>query len=198
MVQTSSDGITPDFAVLNDFDLAAIMEPGEEFPSKVGFERTGTMPFMAVDLLLQDTGMIKGLYAHDLESMIWCMVWYLEPQPDWTHGCMKKVGTLKLAAALLFKVKELSEWAVDNDAEGLWGSVIRILKEWIMSRPDEVEGTEATNNFTDHDHLRLFDKHMPYPKRAGKGGWDSRWTGWKLPNGDVAAVTETWKNKGKN
>jgi hypothetical protein len=88
MVQTSSDGITPDFAVLDDFDLAAIMEPGEESPSKVGFERTGTMPFMAVDLLLQDTGMIKRLYAHDLELMICCMVWYLEPQPDcsWTHG----------------------------------------------------------------------------------------------------------------
>jgi hypothetical protein len=71
---------------------------------------------------------------------------------------MEKVGTSKLAAAFHFKVKEPSEWAVDNDVEGLWGSVIRILKEWIMSRPDEVEGTEATNIFTDHDHLRLFDK----------------------------------------
>ena len=118
--------------------------------------------------------MIKGLYTHDLESMIWCMVWYLEPQPDWTHGWMEKVGTLKLAAALLFKVKEPSEWAIDNDAEGLWTSVIGILKAWIMSRPDEVEWSEVTNNFTDHDHLRLFDKYMPYPKRLGKGDWDSR------------------------
>jgi hypothetical protein len=43
------------------------MEPGEESPSEVGFERMGTMPYMAVDLLLQDTGMIKHrLYAHDL------------------------------------------------------------------------------------------------------------------------------------
>jgi hypothetical protein len=202
MVRISSDGATH-FAILNDFDLAAIMEPGAVSPSKVGFERTGTKPFMAVDLLIKNDGMIKRLYAHDLESMIWCMVWYLEPQPNWTHGSMEEVGDRKLAATLRFKAKEPSEWAIDNDAEGLWASVIRILKAWIMSRPDEVEGSEAINSFDNHDHLRLFDQHMPYPKRPGKEDWDSRWMGWKLFTGDadvVNAITETGKNKleGKN
>ena len=38
------------YGVLNDFDLAAIMAVGERTPKKQGFERTGTLPFMALDL----------------------------------------------------------------------------------------------------------------------------------------------------
>lgn len=37
--------------VLNDFDLAAIMKYGSRSPDKKGWERTGTLPFMALDLL---------------------------------------------------------------------------------------------------------------------------------------------------
>jgi hypothetical protein len=38
--------------VVNDFDLATIMTPGQASPTtKQGFERTGTKPFMAILLL---------------------------------------------------------------------------------------------------------------------------------------------------
>jgi hypothetical protein len=59
--------------VLNDYDLSSLAnEPGPR-----GNERTGTVPFMARDLLTEEgqRGEIKHLYRHDLESFIWCFAW---------------------------------------------------------------------------------------------------------------------------
>jgi hypothetical protein len=59
--------------VLNDYDLSSLAdEPGPR-----GNERTGTVPFMALDLLTEKgkRGEIKHLYRHDLESFIWCFAW---------------------------------------------------------------------------------------------------------------------------
>ncbi|KAG0706490.1 hypothetical protein DFH29DRAFT_845929 [Suillus ampliporus] len=59
--------------VLNDYDLSSLaIALGPE-----GNERTGTVPFMALDLLSQkgQAGEVKHLYRHDLESFIWVLVW---------------------------------------------------------------------------------------------------------------------------
>ncbi|KAI6031018.1 hypothetical protein EDC04DRAFT_2898301 [Pisolithus marmoratus] len=57
--------------VLDDVDLSSI----EEGPS--GTERTGTVPFMATDLLedRELEGEIKHVYEHDAESFIWVLTW---------------------------------------------------------------------------------------------------------------------------
>ena len=160
MVRSSGDDATH-FAVLNDFDLAALMEPGDESPSKVGFEKTGTKPFMAVDLLLRNDKNPKRLYTHDLEAMIWCMLWFLEPHPEWTHGSMEAVGRDKIATSFLLAPNDPSDWAID------------ILKAWITSRPAAVKMAEpVTECLTNHDHLLLFNAHMPYPIRPKKEEWD--------------------------
>jgi Fungal protein kinase len=59
--------------VLNDFDLAHVR--GMTRPS--GTERTGTMPFMALDLLTKDAwaGKVERLYRHDCESFAWVLLW---------------------------------------------------------------------------------------------------------------------------
>jgi hypothetical protein len=60
--------------VLNDFDLARLREqrgkPSEE-------DNTGTMPFMALDLISEEAfqGMVPHLYRHDAESFAWCLVY---------------------------------------------------------------------------------------------------------------------------
>ncbi|KAG2079136.1 hypothetical protein BDR04DRAFT_961306, partial [Suillus decipiens] len=48
--------------VLNDYDLSSFKRDG---PS--GLERTGTIPFMAIDLLTPEAiaGEVEHLYAHD-------------------------------------------------------------------------------------------------------------------------------------
>ncbi|KAG2153590.1 uncharacterized protein EDB93DRAFT_1135630 [Suillus bovinus] len=58
--------------VLNDYDLSSIKRDG---PS--GKERTGTVPFMALDLLDEDglEGKVTHLYRHDAESLVWVLVW---------------------------------------------------------------------------------------------------------------------------
>jgi len=63
--------------MLNDFDLSTIMNPGERNPNCQGLERTGTLPFMAVELLQNEgfDGKIPRRYEHELESFSWVLVW---------------------------------------------------------------------------------------------------------------------------
>ncbi|KAI6000199.1 hypothetical protein F5J12DRAFT_914380 [Pisolithus orientalis] len=86
--------------VLNDYDLSSL----ESSSNPLGNERTGTIPFMAIDLLEErgQNGDVKHQYRHDMESFIWVFLWIslqykdgtaLEPGPldSWAkvnaHGC---------------------------------------------------------------------------------------------------------------
>jgi hypothetical protein len=57
------------YAVLNDFDLAV----SADVKSTSSKQRTGTKPFMAIDLLRPDPPV--HMYRHDLESMFYVLVW---------------------------------------------------------------------------------------------------------------------------
>ncbi|EEB89019.1 hypothetical protein MPER_12938 [Moniliophthora perniciosa FA553] len=63
--------------ILNDYDLASLMDPGTEVPERQGYERTGTRPFMALELLGAEgvAGQTQRRYRHDLESFYWVLVW---------------------------------------------------------------------------------------------------------------------------
>ncbi|OAX34813.1 hypothetical protein K503DRAFT_418192 [Rhizopogon vinicolor AM-OR11-026] len=59
--------------VLNDYDLSSLADA----QGPQGNECTGTIPFMALDLLTEEgqRGEVKHLYRHDLESFVWVLVW---------------------------------------------------------------------------------------------------------------------------
>ncbi|KAH7923180.1 hypothetical protein BV22DRAFT_985391, partial [Leucogyrophana mollusca] len=59
--------------VLNDFDLATLVIG----KGPTGNQRTGTVPFMARDLLTKEglDGDITHIYRHEVESFIWVLVW---------------------------------------------------------------------------------------------------------------------------
>ncbi|KAG0699558.1 hypothetical protein DFH29DRAFT_42328 [Suillus ampliporus] len=82
-------------AVLNDYDLSSLaITPGPQ-----SNERTGTVPFMALDLLSPQgqRGQVKHLYRHDLESFMWVLVWV----------CLRyRNGVL-----LPWKTRPFDEWA---------------------------------------------------------------------------------------
>ncbi|KIK32859.1 hypothetical protein CY34DRAFT_814033 [Suillus luteus UH-Slu-Lm8-n1] len=66
------------WSVLNDFDLSSIiqiMSSTKDAPR--GLERTGTVPFMALDLLTPKAimGDVEHVYRHDAESFIWVLTW---------------------------------------------------------------------------------------------------------------------------
>jgi hypothetical protein len=71
--------IKPDamVGVLNDFDLASVMERGATSPPKIGFRRTGTPLFMSVELLGDEAlhADVPRLYRHDLESFAWVLLY---------------------------------------------------------------------------------------------------------------------------
>ncbi|KAG1741269.1 hypothetical protein EDB19DRAFT_717988 [Suillus lakei] len=100
MVYKTSDGRY--IGVLNDFDLSSTRD------SPSSQERTGTVPFMALELLMQDAieGKVKHLYQHDAESFMWVLTWIClryqngdllskgRPFDEWlrvdVHGCRKE------------------------------------------------------------------------------------------------------------
>ncbi|KAI6022952.1 hypothetical protein BKA83DRAFT_4271284 [Pisolithus microcarpus] len=69
MFKRTSDGKI--MGVLNDFDLASIED------GLTGTERTGTVPFMALELLHPEglRGQTKHAYEYDAESFIWALTW---------------------------------------------------------------------------------------------------------------------------
>ena len=75
--------------VLNDFDLVQIS--GESFE---GGRRTGTIAFMALDLLALEevSRRYTRFYRHDVESLIWVLIWvclsleYKDDIPPSLHG----------------------------------------------------------------------------------------------------------------
>ncbi len=76
--------------VLIDFDMAIVIPKGESSYPASSRHRTGTLPFMAADLLLdafdastnaKDWKPIKHLLRHDLESLFWVSFWSLMTLP---------------------------------------------------------------------------------------------------------------------
>src|ERR1700730_7139279 len=64
--------------VLNDWDLSYYCRSGLDTGCVVrGESRTGTFPFMALDLLSEEAwrGNLQRLYRHDLEGFIWILPW---------------------------------------------------------------------------------------------------------------------------
>jgi hypothetical protein len=63
--------------VLNDWDLSYYRPFPDGNGQVVGGERTGTLPFMALDLLTDKAwkGNVQRLYRHDLEGFIWILPW---------------------------------------------------------------------------------------------------------------------------
>ncbi|KAF5311620.1 hypothetical protein D9611_009467 [Ephemerocybe angulata] len=74
------------YMVLNDFDMATVMKPGDESPPKQGSGMGGTMPFMALEVLESADGSIKRLLHQELESTFWSLAWYCHREWSWNTG----------------------------------------------------------------------------------------------------------------
>ncbi|KAI0064345.1 hypothetical protein BV25DRAFT_1914541 [Artomyces pyxidatus] len=128
MVRRQHDG-TP-VGVLNDWDLAHI----QGFAPTLGtLEKTGTLPFMPLDLLKLGyfNGEKEHLYRHDLESLIWILPWTLmryryckllkhPPLAEWETPDYKfchdsKVAFLSDGANLEVDLSWASEWMLAGD-----------------------------------------------------------------------------------
>lgn len=131
--------------ILNDFDLASIMNPGERSPLRRGWERTATLPFLAIDLLEFHEGQTRRWYRHDLESFAWCLFWEMLDVPDieWTTETMENILT--------------SKRSVLSDPDG---ALDRIESQWVFGF-DFLEGWLRSWN----DYCRLLSKKWKEAQR---------------------------------
>lgn len=60
--------------ILNDYDLAAVLNDDKSLPPPSSKHRTGTAPFMAYELL-SAKGFIAHPYRNNLESCLYVLVW---------------------------------------------------------------------------------------------------------------------------
>ena len=85
------------YGVLNDWDLCRIRtDAGVQHR---GSERTGTVPFMALDLLTPEyfDGSKLPLYRHDLEGLIWILPWvFLQFEGPKIRGSTTSLGHCQL------------------------------------------------------------------------------------------------------
>ncbi|KAI6019347.1 hypothetical protein PISMIDRAFT_10731 [Pisolithus microcarpus 441] len=115
--------------LLIDFDYANILNAGKQGVSSG--DRTGTMPFMAIDLLREHTNPSKDFihtFSHDLESLIYVLVWIcvLYQAPNEIHSdhsieqtCLKQWALVKMTndiqALCDQKIGQLSSRSVLSD-----------------------------------------------------------------------------------
>jgi serine/threonine protein kinase len=107
--------------VLNDYDLSSLrITQGPQ-----GNERTGTVPFMALELLTKEgqRGEVKHSYRHDLESFMWVLPWV----------CLRyKNGNLRTSD------RPLDEWAT-KDAQTVCEKKLFFLHNFWTFKPRGVD-----------------------------------------------------------
>jgi len=87
-------GVGSPVGIVNDFDLATWIDH-----SATNKDRTGTIPFMAIDLL--DGGLDRctpRLYRHDMESFVWVLAYITVARIEYKNCAIKISPLLKVNA----------------------------------------------------------------------------------------------------
>jgi len=147
--------------VLNDFDLVQIS--GESFE---GGRRTGTIAFMALDLLALEevSRRYTRFYRHDVESLIWVLIWvclsleYNDDIPPSLHGPALHRQRDRLESwknplsSLSTRLKVLTftyQFEASNSYRRLWNlatQFIKCLNSWRGNRAKPVDDADDTED----------------------------------------------------
>ncbi|KAH6904258.1 hypothetical protein BKA70DRAFT_1226910 [Coprinopsis sp. MPI-PUGE-AT-0042] len=148
-------------AILIDFDHAVIMQPGCRTPPNL--DRVGTRPFIALDLGRTPETRLERKYHHDLESLLWCMVWYCQEQPEWTTGSFRDILGAKSAWMRLTDFSTVPS-DIREGASGLWDPITKALLDWI-SIDFRFPGNPEPK--TDRGWTEVIHKQFPCPSELG-------------------------------
>ena len=163
------------------------MTPGQACPTKQGFERTGTKPFMALELLRASVGqVVQRRWAHDLESVIWCLVWYViegRPPGNWRLGTYQQVGAAKAEWIRYEAVAEKLPDYYRTGTEHLWAALADAVFDWHL-RQDLVARERLP--YSDKANIEVIKGHFPCPKRPEGEEWD--WMEFGVKQEDIREV----------
>ncbi|TEB26832.1 hypothetical protein FA13DRAFT_1816652 [Coprinellus micaceus] len=153
------------YMVLNDFDLASAMNPGNKFPQKKEFgEWTGTKPLMGLELLQHNYGNIERVCRHDLESIIWVLVWLCRKDPAWYSDTHENVFVSKLSIP--------SQMPNDTEKknEALWQPVTKVVRTW-MVRWGNASMDGQLDGLSENDVLDAVNEGFPCPEEYKEWDW---------------------------
>ena len=160
--------------VLNDFDLSYQMTDESPSPNNpTSHQRTGTLPFMAVDLL-GDEPPLQG-YRHDLESFFWVILLHISQHQatevgksrlnfDWLFGdrvqnqlVKLKIIQGKLTPDILPAFKPLQPWITNLQKMFLQG-IFKVGMQSICSEPDfDLESSGGCITFEIFENIIMAD-----------------------------------------
>ena len=143
--------------VLSDYDLSSM----KSVPS--GRERTGTVPFMALELLIAEAiqGDIEYLYQHDAESFIWVLTWVslrcdggklLDEGPgrqfdEWLTVNAK--GCRESKSDFLFRVQRHVPIDPPSSHQYNWQIALSCLRAFFSSQGKDIEGQDVFRDWLD-------------------------------------------------
>jgi len=136
------DKLNENRGILNDYDLAHLAE--RDRPS--GFGRTGTMPFMALDLLAYKAwkGEIEQRYRHDCESFAWVLLWICCRYEDGKEIPNAPLSELitddynRCYGAKLGVIGELKQIAPTPSYKEYWDVSVKLVNEFFKDQSDRV------------------------------------------------------------
>jgi hypothetical protein len=136
---------------------------------------------MAITLLEAEPGeVIQRQWNHDLESVIWCLVWYvLLGTPDWREGTYSQVGALKRTWVAHARRKGLRT-EHRTGTEHLWTPLTKAAYKWNQRQDDVANGY---SEYSDKTNMELIHSFLPCPKRPDGEEWD--WMDFKLKEEDI-------------
>ncbi|KAF8316447.1 uncharacterized protein EI90DRAFT_3134442 [Cantharellus anzutake] len=166
--------------VLVDFDLARLGKQKE----LSGKDNTGTMPFMALDLLSEKAiiGSVLRLYQHDSESFAWCLIYIcicmdkgdddeiLTISPRLLSSWFKDPGNCRASKA----VTETATLLAGAPLHRQYRNFAEALRRYWVARFNRQMAAEERAMFNDpfkEDTHRLFPEHV-LPKSSKKPNQD--------------------------
>jgi hypothetical protein len=152
--------------VVNDWDMASHLDDKGEVPTSTARHRTGTIPFMAGDLLVDKPPV--HIYRHDLESFLYILIWAavhfdiknkkrLPTHPglqEWDGNTIQMAGAAKAA---LFYTYARAESAVFCHVREEFGDVLQswIMPLWRLFRKGVLSVPDSSLSETEYDYSTL-------------------------------------------
>ncbi|KAH6904219.1 hypothetical protein BKA70DRAFT_1432418 [Coprinopsis sp. MPI-PUGE-AT-0042] len=158
-------------AIVNDFDQATIMEPMNKSPLQKGFQRAGTKAFMAEELSNNLDGSISRIYRHDLESIVWSMVCYVEEQEGWKYGSYPHVAYERRKWAAVSWTME-PPMSLHEGLRELWKPVALIAFNWVNAYAVRFQFPDKT----DREWMGIIFKELETEKDYG-----TEWLEFQVP-----------------
>lgn len=155
--------------IVNDFDLASVMNPGDKHARRRGLERTGTKPFMAVDLLKKSDGSVLRLCRHDLESVIWVLVGLCFEDHTWYEHTHQQVHMYKLAY-LSWATRDVLPKNIKEKYTVLWTPVTDIVDSW-LSLWGKANRLSSSESLSEDGVLDVVNQYFPCPAEYSKWDW---------------------------